>query len=126
MIDVVNEQQNVMIFVMEFFSYGQIGQSNVQMVFWWFVYLVIYQGYFVDNVGVGYFVVEVVIFMSMFIYVCKYRVIGVFDCDVMNELYYVYGFIYICIIEQINFIVFSEWIYQVDNFDIGFQQFLRV
>lgn len=126
MIDVVNEQQNVMIFVMEFFSYGQIGQSNVQMVFWRFVYLVIYQGYFVDNVGVGYFVVEVVIFMSMFIYVCKYRVIGVFDCDVMNEFYYVYGFIYICIIEQINFIVFSEWIYQVDNFDIGFQQFLRV
>lgn len=126
MIDVVNEQQNVMIFVMEFFSYGQIGQSNAQMVFWRLVYLAIYQGYFVDNVGVGYFVVEVVIFMSMFIYACKYRVIGVLDCDVMNELYYVYGFIYICIIEQINFIAFSEWIYQVDNFDIGFQQFLRV
>lgn len=72
MIDVIDEQQYIMIFVMEFFCYGQVGQCNVQMVFWWFVYLVIYQGYFIDNVGVGYFVVEVVIFMSMFFYVCKY------------------------------------------------------
>lgn len=43
--------------------------------------------------------VEVVFFMGMFVYVCEYGVIVVFFCDVVDEFYYVDGFVYVCIIE---------------------------
>lgn len=111
---------------MEFFGYGQVGQCDVQMVVWWFVYLVVYQGYFVQYVGVFYFVVEVVIFMSMFVYICEYGIIVVFDGDVMDQFYYIDGFVYVGVVEQVYFVVFGEWVDQVDYFDVGFQQFVVV
>lgn len=50
MVDVVDEEQYVEVFVMEVFGYCQVGQCDVQMVVWWFVYLVVYQCDFVENV----------------------------------------------------------------------------
>ena len=70
--------------------------------------------------------VEVVTLTSTFTYTRKHRVTGVLDRDVTNKLHHVYGFTYTRTTEQTNFTALSERTHQVDNFDTGFQQFLRV
>src|SRR5476649_298887 len=84
------------------------------------------QGNFVDNVGIGHFVVEVVTLTSTFTHACKHRITGVLDRDVTDQLHHVYSFTNTRTTEQTDFTALSERAHQVHNFDTGFQQFLGV
>ena len=48
------------------------------------------------------------------------------DRDVTDQFHHVYGFTYARTTEQTNFTALRKRTHQVDNFDAGFQQFLRV
>ncbi len=69
--------------------------------------------------------VEVVTLTSTLTYARKHRVTGVLDRDVTDQLHHVYSFTYTRTAEQTNFTALGERTHQVDNFDAGFQQFLR-
>ena len=69
--------------------------------------------------------VEVVTLTSTLTDARKHRVTGVLDRDVTDQLHHVYGFTYTRTTEQTNFTALRERTHQVDNFDTGFQQFLR-
>ena len=69
--------------------------------------------------------VEVVTLTSTFTYARKYGVTGVLDRDVTDQLHHVYGFTYTRTTEQTHFTALRKRTHQVDNFDAGFQQFLR-
>ncbi len=69
--------------------------------------------------------VEVVTLTSTLTHARKHRVTGVLDRDVTDQLHHVYGFTYARTTEQTDFTALRERTHQVDNFDAGFQQFLR-
>ena len=69
--------------------------------------------------------VEVVTLTSTFTHARKHGVTGVLDRDVTDQLHHVYGFTYTRTTEQTDFTALRERTHQVDNFDAGFQQFLR-
>lgn len=138
------------IIIVEVFCNCQIGECYMGMCVWRFVYLIKYEGCFrifqffyiyvievlvvffyrfyevfvvFDNVCFKYFLYQVVVFMGMFVYICEYRDIIVFFCDVVDQFLNEYGFIYICIIKEANFFIFQVRFDQVDYFDIGVEYF---
>ncbi|MCY1503454.1 hypothetical protein D9M68_375790 [compost metagenome] len=121
-VDVVDEQQNVTAFVTELLGHGQAGQCNAQTVARRLVHLAVYQGHFVQNVGILHLVVEVVTLTSTLTHTGEHGITAVLDGDVTDQFHHVHGLAYTGATEQAYLAAFGEGADQVDYLDAGFQQ----